>query len=182
METSRASATVRELRQCHGEMRQRPLKTRRRLEDQALPVPSITPSLCISTLNITEPLHQPCSLIKLYTMAPLDEEIDIGQMAISKYPEVPAPQPKPEKAPSKARPQHRRIPSLAKSPSTPDLKAESLAVREIPMSARNTAWAKTLSRNYHGPPLRHSQLDDLPVDPEKLQKMRRWILGLAVGE
>jgi hypothetical protein len=50
------------------------------------------------------------------------------------------------------------------------------------MSPRSLARSKTLPRHFEGPPLRSIELDDLPVDSNKLVQMQRWVLGLVLGK
>lgn len=112
-----------------------------------------------------------------------DYEVDIGQLTISKLPEE-LQTPK-RKAPDRAsKGHHRRLSSLTKSPSTPDLNTSPTSIREKrpPMSARTSSWSKTSPRHNQNALPRPSDLAKLPVDSAKVLKMRRWILGIALGK
>jgi hypothetical protein len=111
-------------------------------------------------------------------------EIDIGQLAISHYTDV---QPivnkdKPPQLQIATTQANRRMSAcISKSPSTPDLLASPQSPRDTPMSPMSMYRSKTLPRHFQGPPARPSELDDLPVDTDKIDPMRRWILGLVLG-
>lgn len=124
----------------------------------------------------------PGGLNSLDMDSPLDDyEVDIGQLIISKVPEE-LQTPK-RRALDRAGKGCRRS-SLTKSPSTPDLNVTPPSIREkrSPMSARTPSWSGSSSQHNQNTLLRSSDLAKLPVDSAKVPKMRRWILGIALGK
>lgn len=126
--------------------------------------------------------HPPSWLSSLDMNSPLDNyEVDIGELSISKVQE----ELQTPKAPDQAdKGCHRRLSSLTKSSSTADLNATPPSIREkrSPMSARTPSWSGSSSQHNQNTLLRSSDLAKLPVDSAKVPKMRRWILGIALGK
>ena len=125
--------------------------------------------------------HPPSWLSSLDMNSPLDNyEVDIGELSISKVQE----ELQTPKAPDQAdKGCHRRLSSLTKSSSTADLNATPPSIRKkrSPMS-RTSSWSKPSPRRNQNALPRSFDLTKLPVNSAKVLKMRRWILGIALGK
>jgi len=63
----------------------------------------------------------------------------------------------------------------------PNLQTKNLLPRPQSLSAGAISRSRTLPRSFEGLGSRKAGLDTLEVDADLVVKMRRWILGLAIG-